>query len=270
MAKEQFYGTGRRKSSIARVRLIPGKGNITINKGPAISVGGITGEIYSSNAEIDRCINKGNITIADSVSIYGIGGIVGYVSNYKYIRNSKNCGTISSKSNSVGGITGGPLNNGNAASTSSLMLYNCCNLGDVNTSISGTYGSSLFSRITKKPNLQNNCSACNAKNGLSASITSSGSTELTSVEWILNNYCMEGSFEDGKLLGNYPNSTDSVKFADSNVKAFSLSEVDDVITSLNSWVDSHNTTPDTYARWKKNAAGKPELDLGELDILANN
>lgn len=32
MAKEQFYGTGRRKSSVARVRLIPGKGNITINK----------------------------------------------------------------------------------------------------------------------------------------------------------------------------------------------------------------------------------------------
>ena len=31
-AKEQFYGTGRRKSSVARVRLIPGKGNITINK----------------------------------------------------------------------------------------------------------------------------------------------------------------------------------------------------------------------------------------------
>ena len=31
MAKEQFYGTGRRKSSVARVRLVPGKGNITIN-----------------------------------------------------------------------------------------------------------------------------------------------------------------------------------------------------------------------------------------------
>ncbi len=28
----QFAGTGRRKSSIARVRLIPGKGNITVNK----------------------------------------------------------------------------------------------------------------------------------------------------------------------------------------------------------------------------------------------
>ncbi len=28
----QFYGTGRRKSSVARVYLVPGKGNITINK----------------------------------------------------------------------------------------------------------------------------------------------------------------------------------------------------------------------------------------------
>lgn len=31
-AKERFYGTGRRKSSIARVYLVPGTGNITINK----------------------------------------------------------------------------------------------------------------------------------------------------------------------------------------------------------------------------------------------
>ena len=33
MAKNsKFYGTGRRKKSIARVYLVPGKGNITINK----------------------------------------------------------------------------------------------------------------------------------------------------------------------------------------------------------------------------------------------
>ena len=35
MAKKatgKFYGTGRRKKSIARVYLVPGKGNITINK----------------------------------------------------------------------------------------------------------------------------------------------------------------------------------------------------------------------------------------------
>ena len=31
-ANEKFYGTGRRKSSVARVYLVPGKGNITINK----------------------------------------------------------------------------------------------------------------------------------------------------------------------------------------------------------------------------------------------
>ncbi|MDR3242806.1 MAG: 30S ribosomal protein S9 [Clostridiales Family XIII bacterium] len=30
----QYAGTGRRKSSVARVRLIPGKGSITINKKP--------------------------------------------------------------------------------------------------------------------------------------------------------------------------------------------------------------------------------------------
>ena len=32
MAKDRrFYGTGRRKSSVARVTLIPGKGNVTVN-----------------------------------------------------------------------------------------------------------------------------------------------------------------------------------------------------------------------------------------------
>ena len=32
MAVTQYFGTGRRKKSVARVRLIPGKGEITINK----------------------------------------------------------------------------------------------------------------------------------------------------------------------------------------------------------------------------------------------
>ena len=31
MEKVQFYGTGRRKSSVARVRLVAGEGNITVN-----------------------------------------------------------------------------------------------------------------------------------------------------------------------------------------------------------------------------------------------
>ena len=37
MAKTQYYGTGRRKSSVARVRLIPGTGNVTVN-GKALDV----------------------------------------------------------------------------------------------------------------------------------------------------------------------------------------------------------------------------------------
>ena len=32
MAAVQYYGPGRRKKSVARVRLVPGKGNVTINK----------------------------------------------------------------------------------------------------------------------------------------------------------------------------------------------------------------------------------------------
>ena len=32
MTNDKFYGTGRRKSSIARVYLVPGTGKITINK----------------------------------------------------------------------------------------------------------------------------------------------------------------------------------------------------------------------------------------------
>ncbi|AKO90828.1 MULTISPECIES: 30S ribosomal protein S9 [Priestia] len=31
MAQVQYYGTGRRKSSVARVRLVPGNGNIVVN-----------------------------------------------------------------------------------------------------------------------------------------------------------------------------------------------------------------------------------------------
>ena len=32
MAQVQYWGTGRRKSSVARVRLVPGSGKVTINK----------------------------------------------------------------------------------------------------------------------------------------------------------------------------------------------------------------------------------------------
>ena len=31
MAQIQYYGTGRRKSSVARVRLVPGNGEVTVS-----------------------------------------------------------------------------------------------------------------------------------------------------------------------------------------------------------------------------------------------
>jgi small subunit ribosomal protein S9 len=34
MAEEQFYGTGKRKTSVARVWMRPGNGQMTINKKP--------------------------------------------------------------------------------------------------------------------------------------------------------------------------------------------------------------------------------------------
>ncbi len=34
MAKVQYYGTGRRKKSVARCRLVPGNGNVIINERP--------------------------------------------------------------------------------------------------------------------------------------------------------------------------------------------------------------------------------------------
>jgi small subunit ribosomal protein S9 len=41
LANAKFYGTGRRKKSIARVYLVPGKGTITVNKRPLDSYFGL-------------------------------------------------------------------------------------------------------------------------------------------------------------------------------------------------------------------------------------
>ncbi|MHB1127447.1 MAG: 30S ribosomal protein S9, partial [Bacillota bacterium] len=34
MAQVQYYGTGRRKNAVARVRLVPGDGSVVVNKRP--------------------------------------------------------------------------------------------------------------------------------------------------------------------------------------------------------------------------------------------
>ena len=51
MATAKFYGTGRRKKSIARVYLVPGTGKITINKRDIDEYLGLeTSESYRSSA----------------------------------------------------------------------------------------------------------------------------------------------------------------------------------------------------------------------------
>ena len=50
MAKVQYFGTGRRKKSVARVQLVPGTGKITINKKDV--------EEYIPRADLIKVINQ--------------------------------------------------------------------------------------------------------------------------------------------------------------------------------------------------------------------
>ncbi|WP_017187814.1 30S ribosomal protein S9 [Alkalibacillus haloalkaliphilus] len=50
MAQVQYYGTGRRKSSVARVRLVPGNGKVVVNK--------VDAEDYFPHETLRRVINQ--------------------------------------------------------------------------------------------------------------------------------------------------------------------------------------------------------------------
>ena len=62
MATTKYYGTGRRKSSVARVYLVPGTGKITINKSDKFDVlvnvrgGGYTGQAGAIRHGIARAL----------------------------------------------------------------------------------------------------------------------------------------------------------------------------------------------------------------------
>ncbi len=79
MAETQYYGTGRRKTSIARVYLRPGKGKITINRRDF--------ENYFPNEALRMIINQplrltettGNFDILVNVGGGGISGQAGAV-----------------------------------------------------------------------------------------------------------------------------------------------------------------------------------------------
>lgn len=64
MAKTYFYGLGRRKSATARVRLMSGKGEITINDKPA--------EEYLASSKFLLTELQKPFTVADQVNKYDV------------------------------------------------------------------------------------------------------------------------------------------------------------------------------------------------------
>ncbi len=63
MAQVQYYGTGRRKHAVARVRLVPGDGNIIINKRDINEYFGL---------ETLKVIVKQPLTLTDTLSNYDV------------------------------------------------------------------------------------------------------------------------------------------------------------------------------------------------------
>ncbi len=77
MAKQTYFaGTGRRKTAIAQVRLMPGNGTITVN--------GIPYEEIFSNAEFQRTILKPLIS-TESLGKYNVVAKVDTADGFRYI-----------------------------------------------------------------------------------------------------------------------------------------------------------------------------------------
>lgn len=74
MAKVQYFGTGRRKKSIARVRLVPGEGNVTINKRDIESYFGLETLRYIVNQPLNLTGTKDKYDVL--VNVHG-GGLTG-------------------------------------------------------------------------------------------------------------------------------------------------------------------------------------------------
>jgi small subunit ribosomal protein S9 len=67
MAIDEYYGTGKRKSSTARVRLLPGEGQVTVNKRSLSD--------YFKN-EIQRTVIRYPLTVTDTLGKFDIRALV--------------------------------------------------------------------------------------------------------------------------------------------------------------------------------------------------
>ena len=81
MAKaiETFYGTGRRKSSVARVRLVKGKGNITINDRTKDDYFGLETLKLIVRQPLSLTSNEGKLDVIAKVSGGGVTGQAGAI-----------------------------------------------------------------------------------------------------------------------------------------------------------------------------------------------
>ena len=78
-SKPYFYGTGRRKKSVARVRIVPGTGVITINKKSIDEYFGLETLKLIMNQPLDVTGNIGKFDIVANVNGGGISGQAGAI-----------------------------------------------------------------------------------------------------------------------------------------------------------------------------------------------
>lgn len=74
MAKTQYFGTGRRKTSVARVRLLPGEGKFTINNRDIDDYFGLETLKVVANQPLELTGTKASFDVI--VNVYG-GGFTG-------------------------------------------------------------------------------------------------------------------------------------------------------------------------------------------------
>ena len=230
------------------------------------SMGGIIGSCNSPTVDgcIERCINKGNITKS-----YGhkSGGIVGYYNSTKIpIRNCKNYGNISNTSSSsyignAGGICGF------SDWVSEDFIQNNCNFGTISVTDPTSSAGGFIGTVSKSLNFENNCNSGTARYGAIGAFDSEVETSTAA-----GNYSLAGTYNS--LLfpstGGKESFNPNTAITSAQISVFTASESDTVIESLNAWAQANSTDTIQYAGWKKNGNNLPELDLGELDTLADS
>ena len=141
---------------------------------------------------------------------------------------------------------------------------NNCNLGNMSFEESH-YAAGLFCTTDTGPKYNNNCNSGTVKYGAFGYLETNATAQTAA-----NNYCLS-SVQTAlhTLTKGKSNGWDPATITEDMVKSFSLDEVDVVIESLNAWAQANSTDTIQYAGWTKNSNGLPELDLGDLDTLAN-